>query len=191
MVSLLVWPAASLGETFGPTHSRSVDLGSMTFCFGGGGTSLVTVGGLVAYSTTIHAEVIGQTTLLLLLGKFTILCKGIRDGGLGKSGGTRGLVRLVIKVLLLLLRFSGGGLQLMVGVLGLLVGFVVIRLIELVRMGFLVESFPMMGVNRVCKVLQFSVSRRFVYLTYDVLDAFCSAKIIQPALAVFDVFGCL
>ena len=86
---------------------------------------------------TIHAEVIGQTMLLLLLCKFTILCKGVRDGRLGRSGGTGGLVRLVIRVLLLLLRFTDGGLQLTVGILGLLVKFVVIGLIGLVRMGFL------------------------------------------------------
>ena len=80
------------------SYSRSVDLGGATFCFGSGGTSLVTVRGLVAYSTTIHAKVIGQMTLLLLLGKFTIFCNGIRDGRLGESGGTKGLVRLVIGV---------------------------------------------------------------------------------------------
>ena len=79
----------------------SVDFGSATFCFGGRGTSLVTVRGFVAYSTTIHAEVIGQMTLSLLLGKLTIFCKGIGDGGLGRGGGTGGLVRLVIRVLLL------------------------------------------------------------------------------------------
>ena len=107
----------------------------------------------MAYSTTIHAEVIGQTTLSLLLGKFTIFCKGIRDGGLGESGGTRGLVRLVVRVLLLLLRFTSGGLLLTVGVLRFLVRFVIIGLIGLVRVGFLAELFPMTGVDRVCKVL--------------------------------------
>ena len=106
----------------------------------------------MAYSTTIHAEVIGQTMLLLLLGKFTIFCKGIRDGGLGGSGGIRGLVRLVIRVLLLLLRFTSGGLQLTVGALGLLVGFVVIGLIGLLKTGFLTELLPMTGVDKVCNV---------------------------------------
>ena len=74
----------------------------------------------MAYSTTIHAEVIGQMTLSLLLGKFTIFCKGVRDGGLGRSGGTGGLVRPVVRVLLLLLRFTSSGLWLTIGVLGFL-----------------------------------------------------------------------
>ena len=92
-------------------------------------------------------------TLSLLLGKFTILCKGIRDGRLGRGGGTGGLARLVIRILLLSLRFTGGGLQLTVGILGLLVRFVVIGLIQLVRTGFLMELFPMVSIDRVCKVL--------------------------------------
>ena len=125
------------------SYSGSVNFGSAAFCFGGRGTSLVTVGGLVAYSTTIHAEVIGQTTLSLLLRKFTIFCKGIGDGRLGGGGGTRGLVRLVIRVLLHLLRFTSSKLQLTLGVLRFLLRFVVIGLIGLVRMGFLTESFPM------------------------------------------------
>ena len=126
----------------------------------------------MAYSTTIHAEVIGQMTFLLLLGKFTIFCKGIRDGGLGRGGGTRGLVRLVVRILLLLLRFTSSRLWLTVAVLRFLVEFVVIGLIGLVRTGFLTELLPMMGINRVCKVLQFSEGRWFAYLAYDVLDAF-------------------
>ena len=107
------------------------------------------------------------------MGKFTIFCKGIGDGGLGRSGGTRGLVRLVIRVLLLLLRSTGGGLWLTVGALGHLVRFVVIGLIGPVGMEFLMESFPMTGIDRVCEVLQFSEGRRFAYLTYDVLDVLC------------------
>ena len=126
----------------------------------------------MAYSITIHAEVIGQMMFSLLLGKFTIFCKGIRDGGLGRSGGTGGLVRLVVRVLLLLLRFTSSRLHSTVGVLGLLVEFVVIGLIGLVKMGFLMESLPMIGINRACEVFQFSEGRRFAYLAYDVLDAF-------------------
>ena len=57
-----------------------------------------------------------------------------------------------------------------VGVLRFLVRFVVIRLTGLVGMGFLTELFPIMGIDRVCKVFQFSEGRRFAYLAYDVLD---------------------
>ena len=56
------WPVQSpegclsFSQSWRMSYNGSVNLGSTTFCFGSGGTSLVTAGGFVAYSTTIHVS---------------------------------------------------------------------------------------------------------------------------------------
>ena len=111
----------------------------------------------MASSTTKHAKIVVKPALTLLVGQLTILTKLIGDGGRG-SGGRRRFAGLVVVVEFFFLVF--GGVVVVVGVVaGVLVLDFIIRLLifgfiglGLAGTGFLLESFPVTGVDGVGKV---------------------------------------
>ena len=120
-----------------------------------------------------------RSTFVIPAGQLTILTELIRDrGGVAGGRGRRlGRFVVVIVVLLVFARVVGGsGLSFVIGrvvvVVLLVVGLLGMFGLGFTGVGFLTGSFPVTGVDGMCKFLHALEGLRFSLLSYDVLNSF-------------------
>ena len=139
-------------------------------------------------STTKHTQVIVKAVLAFLQGKLFIFAELVGDRGRVTGGrcGLAGLTGLVVVVVVVVVIvgvvvsrnrvfvFVVGLIVLAIGLVGT-IGFVS------AGMGFLMEAFPVVGVDGVSKFLHSFEGRRFTLLTHSILNSLCKTGIIAVA----------
>ena len=147
----------------------------------------------MAGATTEQAKVIVETALSFLLCQLPVFTEFVGKG-IGRGGGRRCFVRFVVIAVLVAFGVVGvvvvvvvrgarviGGVTLafvvrLFAFIGFVVGFVV-RL-ALAGAGFLPDTFPVTGIDGVCKKLHGIESGGFRLVTHDVLDSLGETGVI-------------
>ena len=154
---------------------------------------MVATSGGVAGATTEQAKVIVEAALSFLLCQLPIFTE-FAGKGIGRGGGRRCFVGFVVIAVLVAFGVVGvvgvvvvrgarviGGVTLafvvkLFAFVGFVVGFVV-RLV-LARTGFPPDTFPMTGIDSVCKKLHGVESGGLRLVTHDVLDSLSKTGVV-------------
>ena len=136
-------------------------------------------------------EIVVEVPLTFLLSQITILAELIGDRGGVAGGRGQRLCGFVVVVVLLVLAgvvgvavvaAGGSGLsfviELVVVVVLLVVGLLGMFRLGFTGAGFLAGTFPVMGIDGMCKFLHALEGLRFSLLSYDVLNLFGQSGVI-------------